>query len=129
MITTQKEFSDDWAFDINRKPITLGEARNVECINSNIERILTTSYGERLFNPGFGCILAGLPFENVSISSGEKILDDVIASITRWEPRAQVISSACRLIIHKNESAISLQIVYRIKKLGISGIFNKKVFL
>jgi len=63
-----------------------GELNVRECICT----ILRTAPGERVERPTFGCGLTRMLFEPNSIATLSLIQDEVIQSLSRWEPRVSV---------------------------------------
>jgi phage baseplate assembly protein W len=120
-------FSDTWAYDLHKNPLSDGEAYNEEAINISIENILSTSFGERLFNPNFGSVLPLQVFENINKDSGEMILDEIINNIKQWEDRIFILEKKAKLIIKYDENTLILQIPYVIKRSGVSSTFDKKI--
>lgn len=83
----------------------------------NIERairlILGTAYGERPMRPEFGCAIHDLMFEPSSLDLLTRIQYDVEQSLTRWEPRIDVI--AVQALFERDLTTILINIEYVIK--------------
>jgi phage baseplate assembly protein W len=124
-MTIQK--SDNWAFDLDVNISKNGEITDIDVINNSIDLILSTTIGERLFNPAFGSRLNLMLFEGFTESNCESILNTVINDIRRWEDRIIIAESKSRVYINTSEHYIILQIPYMIKKFNIGGIFTKKI--
>jgi phage baseplate assembly protein W len=110
MTTKIKHF----AYDIS-KDISKGEIYDFDVINQSFEIILTTMFGDRLFNPNFGSILGSSLFETINTQSGEKLLDSIIDSINRLEKRAVVLSNQAKLTILSNQRVVILDLPYTVK--------------
>jgi len=123
MIIKIKHFAYDLSKDLSK-----GEIYDYDVINQSIEIILTTMFGERLFNPNFGSILGASLFNTINIQSGEKLLDSIINSINKLEKRATIISNKAKLTILSNQRAIILNLPYVVKNTN-SGIqlFTKQI--
>jgi phage baseplate assembly protein W len=123
MTTKIKHFAYDLSKDISK-----GEIYDYDVISQSIEIILTTMFGERLFNPYFGSILGSSLFETINTQSGEKLLDSIIDSINRIEKRAVVLSNKAQLTILSNQRAIILSLPYVVKNVN-SGVqpFTKQI--
>jgi phage baseplate assembly protein W len=119
--------SDNWAQDLSKNGTSEGELKDISVLDQSIELILTTVYGERLFNLSFGCGLTRKAFETMTPGFAENILNDVSSALKRWEDRIQVLESQMRIIQNIDANTIIIVIPYYIKKTGISSIFKKKL--
>ena len=122
-----KKYADDWAYDLPIKVISSGELVNEDVINQSIEMILATLRGERLFNPPFGSDFSNRLFDIMDDSFYEKMLDDTVEAIKRWEDRIVVLESDVRLKINPDENSASITIPYVIKQRRIKAEFKKKI--
>lgn len=127
MAVNVKKFSDHYAYDISKNILSKGEIYDTDVLSQSIEMILTTMFNDRLFNTSFGSILPSYLFDFINENSGEKLLDDVIAAIHRWDDRIIVISNSATLQILNDQYAIILTLPYYIKQNGNTSIFKKKI--
>jgi len=118
---------DNWAYDIAKNINTKGEVWDDVAIKQSIETILTTSYGERVFNPFFGSPLYSFISETISQQTAERLLDSIIKAIKRWEDRITILENSVKMIISYDSHAITLKIPYIIKKLNIVSSYDKKI--
>lgn len=125
----EKEYSDNFAYDIDKDVRNFGEASNADAINNSIENILLTFTGERIFLPFFGSPLGFVIFENLNDVNGEQILDEIINAIKRWEKRIIIIENEVELNILKDQNAITLVIPYIINRNGLKATFSRKIIL
>ncbi len=82
-----------WKFPVNSDPngkIRMSEYE--EDIKEAIWIILTTSKGERLMRPTFGCGVHDYVFEHLSITTIKMMEDTVEEALILWEPRIKVIN-------------------------------------
>lgn len=82
-------------FDVNAQGgmrMVTGEAN----IERAIRLILGTSYGERPMRPEFGCAIHDLIFEPSSLDLLTRIQYEVENSLTRWEPRIDLMGVQAR---------------------------------
>jgi len=117
----------DWAYDIDKDPIHIGENRDTDTINQSIEMILATNRGERLFNPSFGFGLMNKIFDLENNNQFEKILDDLAKEIMYWDNRIQIVEKDMKIIKNTDQHSIVLIIPYYIKINGIASVFKKKI--
>lgn len=122
-----KEYSDHYAYDISKNSLTQGEMYDKDVISQSIEMILCTGFNERLFNPTFGSVLPSYLFDFINEKTGEKLLDDIIQSIKRWENRVTILEAQASLQILDDQHAIILTLPYIINERNITGIFKKKL--
>lgn len=122
-----KKFSDHYAYDISKNVLSKGEIYDTEVLSQSIEMILTTMFNERLFNTSFGSVLPSYLFDFINENSGEKLLDDIITAIHRWEDRVIVIAGSATLQILNDQNAVILTLPYYVKQNGTNSIFKKKI--
>jgi phage baseplate assembly protein W len=124
-----REWVDPWAYDLEKKVIRKGEIWDVDVINQSIEMILGTIWGERLFNPSFGCGLQMKIFETVTEDSGEEILNEIANALKRWEDRITVLETEMRLYFNEDAHTLVLMIPYIINERQIKSTFKKKIIV
>lgn len=118
---------DHFAYDISKNVIKDGELHDSNVINQSIEIIISTAFFERVFNLSFGSSLRNYLFEGMTEQQGEKVLDDIIAAIKRYEDRVVVLESQCRMTLIPDSHSFYLTIPYIIKKNNITSEFDKKI--
>lgn len=122
-----KKYADDWAFDLEIQLRKSGEIKNVDVINQSIELILMTLPGERLFNPSFGSNFQLRLFDNMTEEFLERLLDDTVVAISRWEDRIIIIEPEVRLNINPDGNSAFLFIPYIIKERQLKAAFQRKI--
>ena len=81
-----------WSFPLKPNPQgRLTYAGGDEKIRQSIWIILSTAPSERVMLPGFGCGIHDLVFEPNTASMRGLVQDKVKESLTRWEPRIDVL--------------------------------------
>jgi phage baseplate assembly protein W len=120
-------FIDNYAIDLAKESLTTSDVYDSKSILQSIENIILTVPGERVFEPEFGSILMSTVFRNVTQASGERLLDSLISSINKFEPRVTVISKDCKLFINSRENSLSLSIPFIINKTKAYAQYNKKL--
>jgi phage baseplate assembly protein W len=129
MTDFDREWVDPWAYDLEKKIIRKGEIWDVDVIDQSIEMILGTIWGERLFNPSFGCGLQMKVFETVTEDSGEEILNEIATALKRWEDRITVLETEMRLYFNEDSHTIVLMVPYIINERQIKSTFKKKIIV
>jgi phage baseplate assembly protein W len=119
--------NNGWAWDLDNSMLTNAEIRDVDVINRSIENILTTNYGERLFNLNFGAGLNSRIFENITPAFAEGVLNEVAGALKVWETRITVLESQMRLIRNTDENSIIIIVPYIVNSNNITSIFKKKL--
>jgi phage baseplate assembly protein W len=129
MATPIKQFTDRWAYDIAQDIYHHGEVHDEDVINQSIELILSTAYGERFFNPSFGSSLPYRLFDTIDENFGERILDDIVVAINRWEDRITIMEDQMRMVINPDQNSINIVIPYIVKRNGKTSYFKKKIII
>ena len=119
------QYVDNWAYDIPIKSLSRGEIVNTDVINQSIEMILATPRGSRLFNISYGSNFTLRVFDNMNEGSLEKLIDDTIVAINRWENRIIILEDQVQLTVDTDKHTIHLLIPYIIKQRQIKGEFSK----
>jgi len=83
----------DLGFTFTRNPLTddISRITNEESVKQAIKNIVLTDRYERFMNPGFGCDVRKLLFENFSSITISLVRKMVVDAITNFEPRCQII--------------------------------------
>src|SRR5262245_10467653 len=84
-------------------------------IKESIRIILATAPGERLMRPDFGCGIHDLVFSTISRATVGVFESRVRDSITKWEPRVEIIL----LDISTRDAAngkLEIQLTYRVRE-------------
>ena len=84
------------------------EATIEQQIKDSVYLILSTYPGERVLLPQFGCRLKDFVFEPNTQDTQQSMEREVIASLTRWEPRICNI----KIVSKSYQDAIDLTISY-----------------
>lgn len=87
----------------------VGGAENIE---RSIRLIIGTAYGERPMRPEFGCGIHSLVFETATPSIASQAQVHVVASLARWETRADILDVT---VSFENETRMLIAVTYRIK--------------
>lgn len=80
-----------WAFPVGVNPHTgkIEMTEPKEDIRQSIRILLSTTRGERLLHPDYGCNLTQFMFEPLNYELVQRIKQEVYTSITKWERRIQ----------------------------------------
>ncbi len=89
MNTNNSFLGTGWSFppSFNRDAGTVDLVSNVDDINQSLNILLSTSLGERVMQPEYGCNLEDYLFESLSSTMIGYIKDRVMNSILYYEPR------------------------------------------
>lgn len=92
---------------------------NVQAIQNSLHNIFSWYPGERILNPEFGSQLYTLLYEGITIETEERIMAEIRHSMSKWEPRVQLVSVRNISTIENIENnTIQLEIIYTIPKLS-----------
>jgi phage baseplate assembly protein W len=105
-----------WSFPPGflRESATTDMVSDVDDIRQSLSILLSTSPGERIMVPKFGCALWPMVFENWSITLKTKLQDVVRRAILHWEPRItvdRVVAEADR----NEPGLIRIEVTYTIR--------------
>lgn len=117
----------DYAIDLSKQSLTVSDVYDNQAILQSVENILLTIPGERVFEPEFGSELMTTVFKNINAQSGERLLDSLIASINKWEPRVTVLSKDCKLYLNPRENSLTIYISFIINKSYAKSVYSKKL--
>ena len=92
--------------------------KNANAIARSIRNIISTSPGEKFFDPDFGSNVTKLLFENIDDISAISIRDEIENSINNYEPRVSLISVETTPDYDNN--AFDVKLTYRIIGIDIS---------
>jgi phage baseplate assembly protein W len=123
-------FSDSFAYDVSNDILSKGEIFDYDVIEQSLENILSTFFGERIFNPYFGSSLGDQLFELSSSSSfqNSNFLRTLIDQISTWENRITFITDEC-YFDPEEDNSISLNLSYVINKNNVRNTFKRKIRL
>ena len=86
--------------------------KNANAIARSIRNIISTSPGEKFFDPDFGSNVTKLLFENLDDISAISIRDEIENSINNYEPRVALINVETNPNYDNN--SFDVKLVYRI---------------
>lgn len=78
-------------------PLTLNASGRIQpaeyedAVRQSIRMILSTSRGERVMRPDFGCSLQDLVFSNNSPNTIGQVISAIQTALIEWEPRIDVL--------------------------------------
>jgi len=97
---TYSDLKLDLAFDytVNNQLLKNKEIKDsvnsldYDAIKNSLLNLFTTTPGQKILNPEYGTNLMQYLFEPVSIETGNLIGTDILAAISKYEPRVNVIT-------------------------------------
>lgn len=116
---------DHFAYDLNRNIITVGESYDEEAITQSIENILLTGYGERIFEPSFGCGLSSVVFERADSNMLNTTLDMIINRIETIDYRVKILADQCSMVMDPDNNQFTINIVFMVKQNYKVGVFSR----
>ena len=83
----------DLSMSFQANPLTkdLIALKNENAIARSLKNIVFTLPGEKFFNPDFGSRITASLFENINDVTASIIVDEIISSIERFEPRVELL--------------------------------------
>jgi phage baseplate assembly protein W len=114
-----KGFKDlSMSFQISPLNNDLIAIRNETAIARSIRNIVLTQPGERFFNNEFGSSVSNSLFENMSDISADTIKGQIRSSISRFEPRVELID----VQVVPNYSTLEFDVSVTYKIIGIDAL-------
>ena len=113
-----KSFKDvSMSFKFNPLSGDLITLKNENAIARAVRNIVSTTPGEKLFDPEFGSSVSEILFENVDDITAVSIKDEIKSSLKNYEPRVELIN----LTVNPNfdENQFDVLISYRIVGIDI----------
>jgi phage baseplate assembly protein W len=81
-----------WAFPVRTDATgRIALVRHERDLEESVRLILGTAFGERPMRPDYGCAIHDHVFASVDSDIAGRIVSAVRASLTRWEPRIEVL--------------------------------------
>ena len=110
-----KIYSD---FDFAFRPVQMeGDAegdvarkRDVESVKQSVLNILRTNRGERPFLPAYGSNIRSYLFENIDAVTRALIEEDIVFSLSNFEPRVRILNVDVTDVPDRNSVNISLEL-------------------
>ena len=108
-----KSFKDlSMSFKFNPLSGDLITLKNETAIARAVRNIVSTTPGEKLFDPEFGSTVSEILFENLNDITAVSIRDEIRSSLRNYEPRVELID----VFVDPNfdENQFDVKITYRI---------------
>ena len=88
--------------------------KNANAIARSIKNIVFTLPGEKWFDENFGSRITASLFENINDITANIIVDEITESITRYEPRVNLIGQGVKAFPNYDNNTFDVIIVYEI---------------
>lgn len=100
----------DVSMTFKRNPLTndIISLKNETAISRSLRNIVYTLPGERPFNPEFGTNINRSLFDNMDNISARTLEEQITFSITRFEPRVNLLSVKAEPIYDNNEFNVTI---------------------
>ncbi len=102
------------SFQANPLSKDLIALKNTNAIARSLKNIVFTLPGEKWFNQSFGSRITASLFENINDVTASIIVDEITESITRYEPRVELIGEGVRAFPNYDNNTFDVIIVYEI---------------
>ena len=107
----------DLSMSFQANPLTkdLIALKNENAIARSLKNIVFTLPGEKFFNPEFGSRITASLFENINDVTASIIVDEIISSVERFEPRVQLLQpDGVRAFTNYDNNTFDVIIAYTI---------------
>tara|TARA_B110000914_G_C15191178_1_gene321844 strand:- start:88 stop:531 length:444 start_codon:yes stop_codon:yes gene_type:complete len=81
-------------------------------VKQAVKNLVMTNFAEKPFNPMFGANIRSLLFELADEDTEEKIEDNIISAINRFEPRAKILNVLANS--NPDRNAVDVSIVFQV---------------
>ena len=113
-----KSFKDlSMSFKFNPLSGDLITLKNENAIARAVRNIVSTTPGEKFFDPDFGSSVSEILFENVDDITAVSIEDEIKSSLKNYEPRVELINVTVDPNFDENQ--FDVRITYRIVGIDI----------
>ena len=113
-----KSFKDvSMSFKFNPLSGDLIALKNENAIARAVRNIVSTTPGEKFFDPDFGSSVSEILFENVDDITAVSIEDEIKSSLKNYEPRVELINVTVDPNFDENQ--FDVRITYRIVGIDI----------
>jgi len=102
------------SFQANPLSKDLIALKNANAIARSIKNIVFTLPGEKWFDENFGSRITASLFENINDITANIIVDEITESITRYEPRVNLIGQGVKAFPNYDNNTFDVIIVYEI---------------
>lgn len=103
------------------------QVTDIDAINNMIENILTTTPGERPFEPEFGSDIPGMLFDPCDETTAWKMETAAFTALKRWMPYVSVDRQNSRFMPDPNQAAFNVVIVFVLRFSGLRGEFRNRL--
>ena len=105
-----------WSFppDFTRGPVGVAMLEEEADVASSLQVLLSTTPGERVLQPLYGCNMSELLFESIDTRLKTLMVDKVESAILYYEPRVQ-LESVNIDDSRELEGIVLIEVVYRVK--------------
>jgi len=111
-----------WAFPPRfRHDGVLAMSSDERDIRESLQILLSTTPGERIMHPAFGCGLRALVFESLDESLKTRIRDTVVRAVARFEQRVELDLVAVHGGELHAEGLLKIELNYRIRATNAAG--------
>jgi phage baseplate assembly protein W len=90
---------------------------DVNAIRNSIYNIFTTSPGNKILNPLFGCRLEDYLFEAITVTNAQTLGNKILAAISTFEPRVEVLK--VQVTPEPDLNTYKVNLIYKILDKGL----------
>lgn len=87
--------------------------KGLDTLLQDIQQLLLTVPGERIFRPDYGCTLRTFVWENIQMVANEGV-NSIRNSLDRYEPRIEVINISSS--VNENSGLVTFNILFTVKE-------------
>jgi len=111
-LTTSRSrvYSDiDLSFAVNTSTGDIFKKKDAAAVKQSVKNILQTNRFEKPFKPDFGADIRGLLFKLADDDSEDDLREQIIGSISRFEPRADIQNLDVNFTVDQNTVRVRIE--------------------
>ena len=108
------ETTEKYAYDLDHDIFSVGEVTDAEAISVSIQNIISTIFGQLVFEPGIGSQTGLTTFTNFTEQDASTFFDNLVQTIEAIETRCSIIREDSNVDIYKNENSMDIKLTFQV---------------
>ena len=108
------ETNEKYAYDLDHDIFSVGEVTDAEAVSISIQNIISTIYGQLVFEPTIGSETGLTTFSNFTEQDASTFFDNLVKAIETIETRCIIIREDSTVDIYKNENSMDIKLTFQV---------------